>query len=60
MGKGYKRLKRGDFNYMNQEWQTDGSVVITLTKRGDRKIYRLHVRNLGQPDEEVLSDEEVK
>ena len=51
---GLKKLKSGDFNDMSQEWQPDGSVIITLSKRGEDKVYKLRVRNLYQPDEEEL------
>ncbi len=44
---------------MSQEPQPDGTVVVTLTKRGDPHVYRLVVRNLYQPDEQVISQEVV-
>ena len=45
---------------MNQDWQLDGSVIITLTKRGDPRVYRLHVRNLYQAGEDIISDEVIE
>lgn len=51
------KLKSGDFNSYNSETQPDGSVIITLTKRGEGKVYRFAVRNLYQEDEEVLWEE---
>lgn len=53
-----EKLKAGDFNAMNQEWQLDGSVLITLSKRGEGKTHRLHIKKLYQPDEEILSEDE--
>jgi len=52
-----ERLTRGEFNNMNQEVQPDGSVLVTLTKRGDPHIYRMFVLHLYQPDERVLREE---
>lgn len=51
---GLAKLKTGDFNDMTQDWQGDGSVIITLSKRGEGKVYTIHVINLYQEDEEVL------
>ncbi len=54
MQEGLRRLYTGNFNYMNQEWQPDGSVIITLSKDGENKIYRFKVRDLYGEHEEVL------
>jgi len=53
MGNVRKRLKEGNFNTMNQECQPDGSVIITLTKRGDPHIYRMKVKDLYGKKEKV-------
>jgi len=52
-----ERLTRGDFNYMSQELQPDGSLLVTLTKRGDPHVYRMWVKDLYQPDEQVIKEE---
>ena len=52
-----ERLARGEFNYMSQAVQPDGSVLVTLTKRGDPHVYRMTVLHLYQPDERVLREE---
>lgn len=52
-----ERLARGDFNDMSQEQQSDGSLLATLTKRGDPHIYRMWVKNLYTKDEVVLKEE---
>lgn len=52
-------LAKGEFNHMNQKRQADGSLLITLTKRGDEKVYKMVIKNLYQPDEEVISEEVV-
>lgn len=54
-----ERLKRGDFNTMEQQRQPDGSVIIILTKRGEKKGYRFCVRNLYGENEEVLWEEVI-
>lgn len=51
---GLEKLYTGDFNVMNQQWQPDGSVIITLSKRGENKTYRLRVRDLYGEHEELL------
>ena len=51
-----ERLKTGDFNHMSQEWQPDGSVLVTLSKRGEGKIYEFRVKDLYGVDEEVLAE----
>ena len=57
-----ERLSKGEFNNMSQERQPDGSLLVTLTKRGDPHIYKLWVRDLYLPTEVVLKEEitEVK
>jgi len=52
-----ERLAKGEFNHMNQQLQPDGSLLVTLTKRGDPHIYRITVLHLYQPDERVLREE---
>ncbi len=59
MLKALEKLKTGDFNNMNQERQPDGSVIITLSKRGEGKVYRFRVKDLYGENEEVL-EEEIK
>lgn len=49
-----KRLKTGAFNTMKQDWQPDGTVIVTLTKRGDEHIYMMQVRDLYGKKEKVL------
>jgi len=49
-------LKSGNFNSMEQRWQPDGSVILTLQKRGDEQIYKAHVKDLYGENEEVIED----
>lgn len=54
---GLKKLHKGDFNNMSQEWQPDGSVIITLSKRDEGKVYRFRVEDLyGENEQEVDID----
>jgi len=55
--KGIDKLRTGDFNDMSQEEQLDGSVKITLSKRGEGKVYILVVKDLYGSDEVVVSEE---
>lgn len=57
---GLHKLYAGDFNTLNQEWQDDGSVIITLTKRSENKIYRFRVKDLYGENEEVLEYEGIE
>jgi len=57
MNEGLAKLYTGDFNSMNQEQQADGSVIITLSKHGEDKIYRFRVKDLYGEHEEVLEHE---
>jgi len=56
---GLARLKGGEFNHMSQEEGPDGTVIITLSKRGEAQIYRFRVKDLYGEHEEVF-EEEVK
>lgn len=59
MHEGLKKLYTSDFNVMEQIEQADGSVVITLIKRGEDKCYRFRVKNLYGEHEEVLDYDEI-
>ena len=52
-----ERLARGEFNHMSQMTQPDGSLLVVLTKRGDRHVYKLWVRDLYKPGEQVIKEE---
>ena len=51
------KLAQGDFNDMEQSVQSDGSLLVTLTKRGDPHVYKLWVRDLYRPTEQVVKEE---
>jgi hypothetical protein len=55
-------MTKGEFNYMSQVKQPDGSLLVTLTRHGDNHIYKLWVRDLYLPTELVIKEEitEVK
>ncbi len=51
-----ERLRQGDFNTCIADHQPDGSVLVTLTKRGDDHVYKMLVRDLYLPTEVVVSE----
>jgi len=55
--RGIEKLKLGDFNDMSQARQEDGSVIITLSKRGEGEVYRFRVIDLYGEHEEILEEE---
>jgi len=55
--RGIDKLKLGDFNDLSQERQEDGSVIVTLSKRGEGKSYRFRVIDLYGEHEEILDEE---
>ena len=52
-----ERLAKGEFNHMSQEHLPDGSVLVTMTKRGDRHVYKIWVKDLYTPSEIVVKEE---
>lgn len=56
---GLNKLYSGDFNNMNQKRQLDGTIIITLSKRGEGKSYRFRVKDLYGEHEEVLEHEVI-
>lgn len=59
MKEGLSRLYTGDFNVMSQEQQPDGSVLITLSKDDEDKLYRFKVKDLYGEHEELLEHEVI-
>ena len=51
---GLEKLKSGDFNNMFQQWQPDGSVIITLTSRKWEGQERFRVQDLYGENECLL------
>jgi len=47
-------LHKGDFNDLDQEWLSDGSVILTLHRRKGNKHYHFRVKNLYKPNEEEV------
>lgn len=56
---GQRRLYSGDYNYMAQEWQPDGSVILTVSGGRSGQVHRMHLRDLWGESEEVLSEEQL-
>lgn len=57
---GLEKLKAGDFNTLNQLWQSGGIVLITLVKDSEPKRYHLKVKDLYQPTETLISEEVIE
>jgi len=55
-----KYLYQGNFNISNQQWQPSGSVIITLYRYNEPTAHKLHVRDFGGPNEELLDYWEIK
>lgn len=49
-------LKAGGYNYLSQDLQPDGSVLVTLRKRGDPRVYTFRARDLYGPNEEIFDE----
>lgn len=57
---GQRRLYTGDYNYIDQQWQDDGSVIVTVSGGKPERVHRLHVVDLNKEAEEVLIEIEDK
>jgi len=55
---GQRRLYSGDYNYMSQEWQADGSVIVTVSGGRSGQVHRMHIRDLWGGHEQVLTEEQ--
>ena len=49
-----KMFHKGKFNDLNQEWQPDGTVIITIHGREEKQFHRFRVKNLYEPNEEEI------
>lgn len=45
------------FNRMNQEWQEDGTVIVTLSSGNDDAVTVMHIQDFQGPKETILSEE---
>jgi len=52
-------LAKGQFNHMSQAAQPDGSLLVTLTRRGDSRVYRMWVTGLYTTAERVIREEVI-
>lgn len=51
---GLEKLKAGDFNSVSWDWQPDGTVIVTMAKRGEDTVCRFRVRGLYSDEEQLL------
>jgi hypothetical protein len=56
---GQRRLYSGDYNYMGQEWQPDGTCIVTISGGKSGQVHRMHILHLWGEDEQVLTEERV-
>jgi hypothetical protein len=49
-------LYSGDFNFMEQAWQSDGTVIITLIRNnsGNQQTIRCRIKDLYKDSEDIL------
>jgi hypothetical protein len=52
--RGIERLYLNDFNHMQQQWQDDGSVIVTFYRSTDEQAVSMHIDDLYGPKEEIL------
>jgi predicted nucleotidyltransferase len=50
-------LAKGEFNNMVQNHLPDGTLEVTLTKRGDPHVYKMWVRDLYLESETIIREE---
>ena len=60
MEEGLRKLYAGEYNNLNLEYLEDGIIVVTLSKRGEKKLYQFKVRNLSAENEELLEHKEIE
>lgn len=53
---GQRRLYGGDYNYMNQANQADGTVVVQISGGKSGQVHIMHFRGLWGEHEEVLTE----
>ena len=52
-----QRLYSGDYNYLRQDWQLDGTVIVTISGGKSGQVHRCHIRDLWGKDEQVITEE---
>ena len=57
MTPGQRRLYSGDYNYLFQDRQPDGSVIVTVSGGKSGRTDRMHIYDLWGQHEEVLVEE---
>ncbi|MEM2370592.1 MAG: hypothetical protein QXH51_06790 [Candidatus Bathyarchaeia archaeon] len=58
--KASKHYKAGLVNVVNQRWNPDGTVEVTVYREGWKKAHKFKAYNLGSSDEKIIEDEEVE
>jgi hypothetical protein len=55
---GYNKFKAGNFNYCSQQWQSDGSMIITIGGKcttAEIPVYSFQLTGWGTPSETVIA-----
>ena len=53
---GQRRLYSGDYNYMTQARQPDGTLAVQISGGKSGQVHLMHVRDLWGKHEEVLTE----
>jgi len=53
---GQRRLYSGDYNYLSQKWQPDGTVAVQISGGKSGQVHIMHVRDLWGEHEQVLTE----
>lgn len=57
--KGEHRYHLGDYNFCSQEWQADGTCIVTFHRNDEAHAVRLHMTDPDGPNEKVHSETAV-
>lgn len=58
--KGLARYYAGDFNSLSQQWQPDGSVIMTFWRDDEQTAVVLHVADLHGDAESAISERAIE
>lgn len=56
LSKGQQLLYTSQANFIHQDWQADGTVIVTLSRHGDPNEIVMHVSDLYGPNETVINE----
>lgn len=56
LSKAQQMLYSGEFSSMSQQWQSDGSCIVTIVSKDGASVVQSHVSALYEDAESVLSE----